>query len=300
MALLRDLSTGALTRVGARCRLGRGGVADVIFREQVEVSKVHALLEYTSDGWTLLDLASTNGTWVQGGLVSSGARVRLHAGHRISLGGPNRELILEDDAAPEAFARHQLSREEITMAELDLILPGEGRARLTEEGGWEWIPEPHRPERRLLRDPDGQHVGDYRIYLPIVGEATARTHLPCVADIHLRLTFQAGKECPALSLRLPGVPDSWHRLGTQVYNWYFLVLVEQLLEAGPGVWIGTAEAEHQSGLSKQQLFNANLWLRSRLLNLGVADGREVVVAEPGRIRLNLRPDQVRVEKPLGQ
>jgi hypothetical protein len=50
------------------------------------VSRLHAALLPASDGLYIIDLESTNGTWINGSFVPSGERVALNAGDRLELG----------------------------------------------------------------------------------------------------------------------------------------------------------------------------------------------------------------------
>lgn len=62
--------------------VGRAPSNDVVLRDS-SVSKHHAQLEQEEDGWTLSDLGSTNGSWVNGERVR---QKRLASGDRIRIG----------------------------------------------------------------------------------------------------------------------------------------------------------------------------------------------------------------------
>jgi len=63
--------------------LGRGRGCDVQFKHDPEVSRQHARLERTLSAWTLIDLGSARGTWVNGQRI---ARRVLLGGELIELG----------------------------------------------------------------------------------------------------------------------------------------------------------------------------------------------------------------------
>jgi len=50
------------------------------------ISRLHAVLMATPDGWAVLDPGSANGTQVNGSDIPTGQQVPLRAGDRISLG----------------------------------------------------------------------------------------------------------------------------------------------------------------------------------------------------------------------
>ena len=68
---------------GNHFRIGRDASCDLLIADMT-VSRVHARLERTPDGWLLTDLASTNGTRVNGWRVRG--RVPVRAGDLVSFG----------------------------------------------------------------------------------------------------------------------------------------------------------------------------------------------------------------------
>lgn len=64
--------------------IGRRADQDIVLNDS-SVSRAHARLESARGGVTLVDLASTNGTLVNGRRVG-GARVLLRAGDRVQIG----------------------------------------------------------------------------------------------------------------------------------------------------------------------------------------------------------------------
>lgn len=55
----------------SKVTVGRSPEADVSLEDDTKVSWLHAQLEEVADGWSLIDLSSTNGTYVNGKRVSS-------------------------------------------------------------------------------------------------------------------------------------------------------------------------------------------------------------------------------------
>ncbi len=62
--------------------LGRGPACRLVL-DHDSVSRAHAQLRRTDEGWEILDLESTNGTWVNGWRVE---RATLHPGDVVQLG----------------------------------------------------------------------------------------------------------------------------------------------------------------------------------------------------------------------
>lgn len=65
--------------------IGRGQGCDIILDEH-QVSRQHARLQQTPQGWTLMDLGSTNGTQVNGQQLEPHAPYPLQPGDRVALG----------------------------------------------------------------------------------------------------------------------------------------------------------------------------------------------------------------------
>ncbi len=65
--------------------IGRGQDCDIILNEH-QVSRQHARLQHTAQGWTLVDLGSTNGTQVNGQPLQAHAPYVLQPGDRVALG----------------------------------------------------------------------------------------------------------------------------------------------------------------------------------------------------------------------
>lgn len=91
---------------GARVRFGRHPECEVSFDPQrdIDASSRHAELRTVDSGWVLVDLGSSNGTYVEGrriteAPVARGAPVSIDFGP----GGPRVRLFVGDDGEIEAL-----------------------------------------------------------------------------------------------------------------------------------------------------------------------------------------------------
>lgn len=86
--------------------IGRGQDCDIILDEH-QVSRRHARLQYNPQGWTLVDLGSTNGTQINGQPLQAHSPHLLQPGDRVALG--TTVLTLQQPAAsePELQERRQ-------------------------------------------------------------------------------------------------------------------------------------------------------------------------------------------------
>lgn len=91
---------------GSRIRFGRHPECEVSFdpHRDIDASSRHAELRSVGGGWVLVDLGSSNGTYVEGHRVTE-AKVAQDAAVHIEFGpgGPRIRLFVGDDAAIEAL-----------------------------------------------------------------------------------------------------------------------------------------------------------------------------------------------------
>jgi hypothetical protein len=80
---------------GAVFSIGRHGRCDLVIAD-LTVSRLHARLERSPDGWLLTDLSSTNGTRVNGWRVRD--QVRVRPGDVVSFGDAQYSLTAPDGA----------------------------------------------------------------------------------------------------------------------------------------------------------------------------------------------------------
>ena len=87
-----DLETGLITFGEKPFIVGRDSTCDLTISEQA-VSRQHAKFERTADGFTITDLGSTNGTWVNGEKIETQT---LQSGYRVRIGGRIFKFIATD------------------------------------------------------------------------------------------------------------------------------------------------------------------------------------------------------------
>jgi pSer/pThr/pTyr-binding forkhead associated (FHA) protein len=99
--------------VGARLRFGRHPECEVSFDPQrdIDASSRHAELRVAEDGWILVDLGSSNGTYVDGKRVTESAVAgAIPINIEFGPGGPRVRLFVGDDAAIEALPPAPIER----------------------------------------------------------------------------------------------------------------------------------------------------------------------------------------------
>lgn len=91
---------------GVRVRFGRHPECEVSFdpHRDIDASSRHAELRQVEAGWVLVDLGSSNGTYVDGHRVTETPIVRnLPVAVEFGPGGPRIRLFIGDDKAIEAL-----------------------------------------------------------------------------------------------------------------------------------------------------------------------------------------------------
>jgi pSer/pThr/pTyr-binding forkhead associated (FHA) protein len=76
--------------------LGRASTCDVIIRDAA-ISKTHAVIEPSGEGWNLRDNRSRNGTFRNGSRLKEGERVLLTSGDLVTLGSYPLYFLLSVD-----------------------------------------------------------------------------------------------------------------------------------------------------------------------------------------------------------
>lgn len=66
--------------------VGKGSASNVRISGNTAISRVHVLINFLGNGFSIEDKASTNGTRINGNMLQPGEYVRLHAGDRLTLG----------------------------------------------------------------------------------------------------------------------------------------------------------------------------------------------------------------------
>lgn len=104
---LIDIGNGAGVRPLSfrtqKVTIGRADDNDLVFSGDPTVSRHHAVLERVEGGgWQIVDLKSSNGTYINGTRVTTRARIR--AGDRIGIGDSTMKLVDEETSILPAIS----------------------------------------------------------------------------------------------------------------------------------------------------------------------------------------------------
>ena len=96
VGLLFHTRDGRMINLLARSLVGRASSCTIVLEDR-RVSAEHAVISWDGRQWEVRDLASSNGTWVDGRRLSSGERVALRRDTRLDFGRSDESWILVDE-----------------------------------------------------------------------------------------------------------------------------------------------------------------------------------------------------------
>ena len=262
-------------------------------------SSEHANARWTKNtGWTLCDLDSKNGTFLDGKRLAPGREVPLRPGAKLAFGAPEDTWTLDRDAPPGLVA--------IEMAE--------GRAR------WSTLPlvalpSDERPVVTLLRDSAGRWVseGNDGVVMSLADDAVVqagrtawRVHLPAsdgpakggprLDTISMHLA--AGKQSTPIDLEVHHRRDVI-ALAPGSYSRLLLALAQRRLDdAGRAApergWVDRGTLMQALGMDSNTFDAAVHQARLHLLEAGVGGGAGIVEVRRRQRRFGL--DRVTIRR----
>lgn len=230
MAALRSVGDAVRVELVAMCVVGRQAGCDLVpGGDLTRVSRMHAVVRWTSDGWTVRDAGSRNGTTWNGRLLAPDRPQGLRTGDRLCFGDEARVWELIDESPPEASAHCDGGQR---LLALDGVLslrdaPGaEVVVRRGPDGAWVCDgPDGLRP----VADGDELVIGEvrWRLSLPDVAAGT-RAGASAAESWLVELTADADGERVAARLIQGG--EAWD-LGARAHHRLLWALGRERLRA---------------------------------------------------------------------
>jgi hypothetical protein len=204
MALVTRIADGRRFHLPARGLLGRSARATLRL-DDTFASSEHARIGWNGSAWEIRDLASRNGTFVNGTPIPSGSSRALEAGDRIGFGSPEASFVFEDGSPPDAMAVDLGGGDLIRGAGQLLQLPSPDTPAITVfrgiEGGW--YAEDDAGATRSVQNQDTIEVlgKPYRLELPEDSDLTPIADLAfSLRNITVRFHVPASLERIAVEL----------------------------------------------------------------------------------------------------
>lgn len=302
MGALAHLGTGDRIPLRARCLFGRSVACDVRLDDPC-VSAEHASMCWTGSAWELRDLASKNGTFVDGRRIGVHERATLAPGSTLGFGGPESYVLL-DANPPPATATH-LGTGVVREAESGLlVLPDEdqprvsvmeaegGRWRLEALGETRWVSE---GEVVLV---DGER---WRLDLPVTG-ATLDSNLAGRTIDTIALRFGVSRDEERVEVRVVGA-DGETALPSRSYQYLLLTLARaRLHDSGsdsPPAERGWVDRDVLCRMLAMDEYRLNVDVcraRKQFAALGIHGAGEIVQRRVGTGRLRLGVEKVSVRQ----
>lgn len=298
MAYLVDPATGSRHELGPQTLIGRASDADVVLAES-DVSARHAEIRWTSDGWIIRDLASRNGTFLDGVRVAPGAAPTLRGGAELRFGGQAvRRLGAADAPAARAYGPDGV---EVLASDGVIALPdADEPVVVLISGPRGWVVET--PDGAAIDAKDGDVLDvagrPWRVSLPAVTEETASplgaVHLHAV---ELVLQHSLDEEHVELSVEIRG---ERHVVKPKAHHYTLLTLARARLEdAGredlpPSErgWVLQSRLERMLGLGANALYQHVHRLRQEVAALGLAGSAGLIERRPGAGTLRVGVDRI--------
>jgi hypothetical protein len=161
MPSMREIRTGRTVAFELDLTIGRSKASGLCLADAY-ASMTHASIVEVGGKWTVRDLCSRNGTFVDGTLVSPGKSVPLRAGTRVSFGARRAEWIFADARRAQCVAEPLEGGDPVVMRHGLLALPSEDDPRVTVyEHRWGgWVVERSGEDDRDSQSVDVVRVGD--------------------------------------------------------------------------------------------------------------------------------------------
>ncbi|MBX2799918.1 MAG: FHA domain-containing protein [Myxococcales bacterium] len=301
MALWTELRTGRPLVLRMPHRFGRSRSNHTAL-EGPEVSGEHAIVRFR-EGWDLHDLASRNGTFVNGARLPRGARHRLVPGDRVGFGRPEPEWEISSVAppAPCAIADDDVVEGEGELLALPSLDDPQWVLRHDADAGWVSEAGPVTDGQRV--DVAGR---SWELRLP---EALVPTHTMgldqvSLESVSLHFVVARNEEQVHVTVQLP---HERHRLTPRGHHYVLVTLARLRLQdaaaqAPEQGWREIDALLRMLKMSRNHLYVAIHRNRKEMLKLGIVDGSDIVERErrSSRLRIGLAELSVDSERPAAE
>jgi hypothetical protein len=286
MAILEQLETGARSVLLSRHLIGRSKHAHLRL-DAPTISGEHATIRWNGSGWEILDLASRNGTRVDGARIAPGERVALQRDTVIGFGTGGHGWRLVDDGPPTTMAMPADGSAPVQAEDDFLALPGEDEPEVTvyRNGAGEWVIE--RSGSDVERALDGHEIvaGGRRFVLHLA-EPIAVTWETQVAPVNLHeavMCFAVTRDEEHVELALV---EGRRRvdLGARAHFYLLLILARtRLAEAQAGEsdesthgWLYLEDVADMLGIDLKHLNVVVYRCRRQLAAAGILNAADVI------------------------
>lgn len=304
MGRLRQIADGKILWMRPLMRVGRDPSADVVMGSRL-VSAEHALIRWVDMGWTLRDLGSRNGTWVDGRKLSPGEEVQVFPGAMLAFGGPDVSWMMLSEEPPGVAAENTVTGHYRHATSDILVLPDDEQPTLTVQqevqGGW--VMEDGQGSRPVLNgdvvEVDGQ---GWRIHLPEVIDGTWESTPYSMILSELTFQFRVSMDEEHVDLTLQAA-HSQVPVAARAHHYLLLTLSRaRLADQAKGLptaeqgWKDQDELARRLGLTENMLNVYICRARQQLATLGVLGAGGLIERRSSVRKLRLGAERAEVRR----
>jgi hypothetical protein len=309
MASLRHVSTGKTHLLEPHHVVGRGLTCNLRLTP-VYVSAQHAELRWVQHRWELRDLASRNGTFLNGERLKAGEEYAAGKGARVAFGSLDEQWELVDAFAPPVMAVPVDGGEPVAMEGELLALPsGEDpavtiyRAEPGPGGGLGgWLREDSNHSVVPIANLQVFSCGG-RSWKFCCTEDTSTYRFPFATEValrHVHLVFRVSRDEETVHVQMH-VGDRSIDLGARAHNYLLVMLARQRLkdredghpETACG-WIDYEDFSHDPRMVPQQVSIDVFRLRKQFAGAEVIDAAGIVERRPMTRQLRIGVEKLTV------
>jgi hypothetical protein len=283
MAILENLESRARCVLRARHLVGRSAAAHLRLDEPM-ISGEHAALRWNGRAWEIHDLASRNGTTLDGRRLAPRERATLARGAILGFGKQGNRWQLVDDAAPVVMAVPDAGGEPRLAVDDLLALPDDEHPEVVvyRDRAGEWVAEHLGKSARIS---DGAHLlaggHGWALHLPEIAATTWDTDRASLGLEQLTLRFAVTRDEEHVELSAIAGGKSID-LGSRAHLYVLLTLARARLEdralAAQSGQIGDAAAARSHGWRYQDELATMLDMDDQYLNVAVYRCRRQLAA----------------------
>lgn len=296
MASLFHIRTKRRAELGARVVLGRASTCGLTLNDP-RVSGEHAVI-WWDEGWWIRDLASRNGTFLDGQRLDNTAH-QIERDSRIGLGGPEDLWTLADITPPGPSANGPDGQHVSGSFDL-LMLPANDapQAAIFLDGRQRWVLELDGQLRAVMNGESIEIEGQsWTLMLPEALPQTRESSALTLNDITLRFEVSQDEEHVAVSLDASGANQP---LGSRAHHFALLALSRAWLDdaesaVGERGWIYQDELARQLGIEMSLLHIHIHRARRQLMEADILNAAAIVQRRPSSGQIRIGTTRVEVQ-----
>lgn len=302
--MLLEKGTDRRIALSAHGLLGRSS-ACTIRLGAARASAEHARIGYRDGAWSVRDLGSRNGTYVNGARLAAGDTRALVAGDALAFGDPEDVYLLVDASPPVAMARHVGTDRVIAGSQglLALPSPDEPDVCVIEGDGGAWLLE-REGQTQEVHDGEVVEVGGERftVHLPVPLPATVEANDRTARIEDVALHFRVSRDEEAVELAIMGSGPA-QVLPPRSHHYMLLTLARArvrdreakgLVDPQRG-WLFVDELCRMLSTDENKL-NVEIYrVRQEMSALGLANATAVVERRRGSRQLRVGTERITIE-----